>query len=1410
MPYGKKKANPKPKAKLVRTTRRTSTLPFISGSLEDQFKELSTYSRHLVVDALQDIGPPALVSHTSSTQSLNAPLSLPPREPGYSTRTIADQHAASFPYLAASPQLLYPPLPVVDPQAQHQPQFVVPHVELIAPPDQDSFSSIEVIEHEASDPQQLDGPPVINKPTNDGATRSSSRSSGTSYDPHDTTAISRGQAETSVHETPPGPPRYHSTPRATNSATRSSTKRTPQQGKAKTSVPDATLVGQQENKSSPKAAQQAETSGEQDDSQSHPIGQPVIGQVDITSERERELLCDLSQYEPDSPNTSDAETASEGHGMTFFLPWLKDPHWQDPNKRKPLEPEQRVSIAFPFHCQELHEQLVRQISIIATDCENFLTHWSTSSRAAHAYQSLQEHEHIQTLIQYFTEHNFDLSDFPYTQHFIAEYLRNTPFNDLLTVGHRPYNTHFGKLTACYTSSDPQITSLLAHVTQIVRQSNLSVRLRYFYILHKIDDLQHRITILSELPNVLLPTRLRHILYNCAQLRVKYERKLLKYVRYIQENWRARTFDPTNPHFANFTLKCSAATPKRLDSRPEDVKYDETEDEALNRDPELLQKLLEPWEPEPDEAEERSWSQFYDQLLEDDDWSQEDNEHKVAASQPHMGPADKATGPSKSSTKTDDSVKRRLAFSLSPVKYQPKTLDPAKLKRKIVSLAPDIISTPIDSTKRAVTKPISTDTLPSESVSFPVGAPIPEPPQVERLQCPVNPGSTCPSCPFHRPPSASTATRANTASDDSITLAIPPEIEQKLQDDIKKSQTLVQQLALDCDRIQQRVRTEHAAYLRGLQASGYSDQPPAYSSPPRKIPKKEESKPESPEELHTSQWEEVIEPEEEEYVDQNLVHEHSFHYESDGEAEPVPLKMPPRRQPNRGRRGAHVAPGPGARVAGGLAGMANPVNPPVVNVPAGRGQRADPALIQILGNINQTMQMTAQNIQQQQQQPPAPRQPSEKDKTTMLPVGKFSGKDRATTCTHWSEFEKYVSFQNQFGSIKTFPHLKTMFGMTLVDQAATWFDTTQASYLTMPQLKSAFIKRFSPWGSTEKEQTDSWTRLMFDGTKHTEEEFANEVQLLGDILKYDQNHQLEHFKQCFDANVQMSLLQVPTFPQAIDVARRVRIMFGKTQVPTATAQPTPATVLSHMSSNYAHLAVTGKPDSDNDNDELDGSETESKNIEDKQSRNRGRMRGRKPQPSGNDNKIQQEGKKPPDDKSFSRGRRGGRGWNTRGRGTFNNTNPANANKVPQGNTKPNETQAGTQPAYYTPRPYNTFFRGRGRGYRPFYRGSFRGRGYRQPYSQPFYGYQYQPRYQYPQSTSHAPMLQNTPGAEQTQQEGQTNVSEYRCSVCGNAGHYEQDCKKAQEQYAHLAGLFNNMTLEQQAQSQYTPEQQGFQW
>jgi predicted RNA-binding Zn-ribbon protein involved in translation (DUF1610 family) len=71
-----------------------------------------------------------------------------------------------------------------------------------------------------------------------------------------------------------------------------------------------------------------------------------------------------------------------------------------------------------------------------------------------------------------------------------------------------------------------------------------------------------------------------------------------------------------------------------------------------------------------------------------------------------------------------------------------------------------------------------------------------------------------------------------------------------------------------------------------------------------------------------------------------------------------------------------------------------------------------------------------------------------------------------------------------------------------------------------------------------------------------------------------------------------------------------------------------------------------------------------------------------------------------------------------------------------------------------------------------------------------------------------MLQNAPFAEQGQQEITQNMTDYKCSMCGNTGHYEQDCKKAQEQYAHLSGLFNTMSLDQQ--NQYTPEQQGFQW
>ena len=161
------------------------------------------------------------------------------------------------------------------------------------------------------------------------------------------------------------------------------------------------------------------------------------------------------------------------------------------------------------------------------------------------------------------------------------------------------------------------------------------------------------------------------------------------------------------------------------------------------------------------------------------------------------------------------------------------------------------------------------------------------------------------------------------------------------------------------------------------------------------------------------------------------------------------------------------------------------------------QGADPALVGIL-NI-----LTAND---------ARRDVSTK-KFLMFPKTSFTGEDHKRARTHWSDFVKYLEYQESQNLLdrNVINDIKSMFKLTLTGHALAWFESEMPNINTERQLAEAFLKRFNVWGQTHRQQQAAWNKLSFNIQKDDVDIFTADLKLLARILGQTDDQILEKFK-----------------------------------------------------------------------------------------------------------------------------------------------------------------------------------------------------------------------------------------------------------------------------------------------------------
>ena len=162
----------------------------------------------------------------------------------------------------------------------------------------------------------------------------------------------------------------------------------------------------------------------------------------------------------------------------------------------------------------------------------------------------------------------------------------------------------------------------------------------------------------------------------------------------------------------------------------------------------------------------------------------------------------------------------------------------------------------------------------------------------------------------------------------------------------------------------------------------------------------------------------------------------------------------------------------------------------------------------------------------------------------FPSEKFDG----TELDHWNLFMQYWNYVLRKGYVpgqndaNYFATFREQFVLTPSGIAYSWFMQVIPTYHDIEDVKAAFLKRFNEWGQTVKQHMNTWNNLRFDLNKHDMDIFTCQLQWLASILYMTEDQTLEKFKDVFDLNIAVHLIECATLDKAREKAEKLVFIY----------------------------------------------------------------------------------------------------------------------------------------------------------------------------------------------------------------------------------------------------------------------------
>ena len=168
--------------------------------------------------------------------------------------------------------------------------------------------------------------------------------------------------------------------------------------------------------------------------------------------------------------------------------------------------------------------------------------------------------------------------------------------------------------------------------------------------------------------------------------------------------------------------------------------------------------------------------------------------------------------------------------------------------------------------------------------------------------------------------------------------------------------------------------------------------------------------------------------------------------------------------------------------------------------------------------------------------------------TQFPLEKFDGTEPGKSLDHWNLFTQYWNYVLRIGYISGqndanyFATFGEQFVLTLSGIAYSWFKQVIPAYHDIEDVKAAFLKRFNEWSQTVKQHMNAWNNLRFNLNKHDMDVFTCQLQWLASILYMTEDQTLEKFKDTFDLNITVHLIECATLDEAREKAEQLVFIY----------------------------------------------------------------------------------------------------------------------------------------------------------------------------------------------------------------------------------------------------------------------------
>lgn len=169
---------------------------------------------------------------------------------------------------------------------------------------------------------------------------------------------------------------------------------------------------------------------------------------------------------------------------------------------------------------------------------------------------------------------------------------------------------------------------------------------------------------------------------------------------------------------------------------------------------------------------------------------------------------------------------------------------------------------------------------------------------------------------------------------------------------------------------------------------------------------------------------------------------------------------------------------------------------------------------------------------------------------LFPPNTFSGLNPASAPEHFDAFERFIDFHSPHNIMlpADIQRVLNYFLASLIAPARHWFSELRRAHPatlgnSLASIRTAFLRKYNPWGNTEHEWDACWDALKFDLQNDEFAVFKNDVMLLGELLGKTQAQILAKVKSVMPNLIRGFVLKYNTMDEVEETLRDLKPIKG---------------------------------------------------------------------------------------------------------------------------------------------------------------------------------------------------------------------------------------------------------------------------